>query len=224
LAELGTAVVPQAHGGVSLDRIRHILRNRDILLLTCSYICMNYVFYLLASWSFLYLIQQRHFTALQGGWLASLPPIGAAIGAGVGGSITDVLARRLGARWGYRAAPLLSLPAAGVLLLVAIHVANAYAAVAALSLAFAAVEITEGAYWASTMQIARADTMAATGVLNTGGNFGGIIGIPIVAYLSGHGAWNAAFLVGFLFALVAAIAWLGVDASRSLAARPASGV
>jgi nitrate/nitrite transporter NarK len=119
---------------------------------------------------------------------------------------------------------LISLPTAGLLLLVAIRIPSAYAAVAAMTMAFAAVEVTEGAYWAGTMQIARADTMAATGVLNTGGNFGGILGIPVVAYLSGHGAWDAAFFIGFLCALAAALAWLGVDTSRSLQARVVNGV
>ena len=70
------------------------------------------------------------------------------------------------------------------------------------------------------MQIARADTMAATGVLNTGGNFGGVLGIPVVAYLSGHGAWNAAFFIGFICALLAALAWFAIDTSHSLAVRP----
>ena len=221
LAELGPAVVQSDTSGVSLKRIRHILADRDILLLTGSYISMNYVFYLLASWSFLYLIQQRHFTALEGSWLASLPPIGAAVGAGLGGMLTDALASRFGTKWGYRIAPLLSLPIAGLLLIAAVRVANPYFAVAALACAFAAVELTEGAYWGGTMQVARVDTMAATGVLNTGGNLGGIIGIPIVGYLSGHGAWNAAFYIGLFCAVLAAILWLAIDTSHALVARNA---
>ena len=64
------------------------------------------------------------------------------------------------------------------------------------------------------MFIARADTMAATGVLNTGGNIGGLIGIPIVAYLSQHGLWTWAFKVGAIFSVVGAIAWLGSDAEE----------
>jgi predicted MFS family arabinose efflux permease len=68
------------------------------------------------------------------------------------------------------------------------------------------------------MFVARQDTMTATGVLNTGGNIGGLIGIPIVAYLSGHGAWTAAFALGTLFALAGAASWLGVDATRPFAA------
>jgi hypothetical protein len=37
-----------------------------------------------------------------------------------------------------------------------------------------------------------------------------------VAYLSGHHAWNTAFILGFVFAVLTAAAWLGVDASRPL--------
>ncbi len=53
------------------------MRDRDVLLLTGSYTCMNYVFYLIANWCFLYLVQERHFTLLEGGWLASAPPLAA---------------------------------------------------------------------------------------------------------------------------------------------------
>ena len=192
------------------------LLNRDIALITFSYVCMNFAFYLLANWSFLYLIQERHFTVLEGGWLASLPPLGAAIGAGMGGAMTDRLCTLLGVRWGYRAMPLVALPTAGALLLAAIYSTNPYLAVAALVLSFMAVEMNEGAYWGGTMRIAQADSMAATGVMNTGGNLGGLIGIPIVAWLSGHGAWNASFVIGFILCIVAAVAWLGVDPSRPL--------
>ena len=52
---------------------------------------------------------------------------------------------------------------------------------------FFAIELNEGAYWAATMRVARADTGAATGVLNTGGNFAGIVSAPIVGALSGAG-------------------------------------
>jgi sugar phosphate permease len=108
------------------------------------------------------------------------------------------------------------MPLSGVLLLVAIYSRNPYVAVAALTLSFAALESTEGPFWAGTMRIAQADTMAATGVFNTGANFGGVIGIPIVAYLSGHHAWNAAFISGFIVAAVSGLVLFGVDPSRTL--------
>jgi MFS family permease len=39
---------------------------------------------------------------------------------------------------------------------------------------------------------------------------GGIIGIPIVGYFSGLHAWNTAFFIGVGFAIVSALAWLGI--------------
>jgi ACS family glucarate transporter-like MFS transporter len=216
LAELDAAPMPPTDTQISVARVMAILRDRSITAVTISYVCMNYVFYLLSTWSFLYLIQERHFTVIAGGALASLPPIGAAIGAGVGGSITDALCRRFGVTRGFRFVPIVSLPTAGLLLLLATGASNAYVAVAALTFAYAAVEINEASYWAATMRIAQADTMAATGVLNTGGNAGGWIGIPIVAYLSGQGQWHATFVIGFACALAAALAWLWVDAARPL--------
>ncbi|MGO9933588.1 MAG: MFS transporter, partial [Steroidobacteraceae bacterium] len=185
LGELDAAHIPPADSSISARRVLRILVNRDIAMLTLSYVCMNYAYYLVANWSFLYLIQERHFTALEGGWLASLPPLGAALGAGCGGGLTDLLCTRVGIRWGYRLVPLIALPVAGALLLCAVYSGNPYAAVAALTLSFMAIEVTEGSYWGGTSYVAKADTMAATGVMNTGGNLGGIIGVPIVGYLSG---------------------------------------
>jgi ACS family glucarate transporter-like MFS transporter len=218
LAELGDNRVTPVQAAISWRRLGRLLGNRSILLLTFSYICMNYVFYLIANWCFLYLVQERHFNILEGGWLAIAPPLAAAAGSGVGGKLASDLCTRFGFRWGFRLTPLVALPAAGALLLVTVHLSNAYGAVIALALCYGIVELTEGSYWGGTMFVARADTMTATGVLNTGGNVGGLIGIPIVAYLSGHGAWTAAFVIGTLFALVGAACWLGIDVSRPFAA------
>jgi nitrate/nitrite transporter NarK len=116
--------------------------------------------------------------------------------------------------------PLLSLPAAGLLQFVAVDAVHAYLAVTALALCFFFVELNEGPYWAAIMHVGGDDTMAASGILNTGGNLGGIVATPIVGYLSGHNAWTAAFLIGTGFALVSAATWLVVDPSRRRAGEP----
>jgi nitrate/nitrite transporter NarK len=129
-----------------------------------------------------------------------------------------VFARRYGVHKGLRILPLLSLPAAGLLQFMAVDALNAYVAVAALALCFFFVELNEGPYWTAIMHVGREDTMAAAGILNTGGNLGGIVATPIVAYLSGHGAWTTAFLIGTGFALASAAAWLIVNPARGAAA------
>ncbi len=208
LAEIGSQ--PAAHSSVSVKQLLALVADRNVMLLFVSYMSMNYTFYLLSNWVFLYLIQERHFSSLESSWLATAPPLAAALGAGVGGVITSALAQRFGSLWGYRILPLTAMVCAAVLLLVAVHASNPYLAVAALASCFGTVELTEGAFWGAGMTVGRGDTMAVCGIMNTGGNLGGIIGIPIVGYFSGQHAWNTAFFIGVGFAVVSALAWLGI--------------
>lgn len=210
LAEIGPQNAAPVDSSISARQLLGILANRNVLLLAISYLCMNYSFYLLSNWVFVYLVQERKFSVLESGWLAMTPPLAAALGAGVGGLITGALCLRAGNRWGYRLVPLISMPVAAALLLASVATANPYWAVAGLALCFAAVELNEGAYWGAAMVVGRGDTMAVSGVMNTGGNLGGIIGIPMVGYLSGEHLWSTAFVIGAAFLIASALAWLGI--------------
>jgi ACS family glucarate transporter-like MFS transporter len=214
LAEIGSQEVALVDSTINFRQLLKILENRSVLLLAASYLCMNYSFYLLSNWVFLYLVQERHFSLLESGWLAVAPPLAAAAGAGVGGVITGYLCRCIGNRWGYRLVPLIAMPIAGALLLISVNAANPYFAVAGLAVCFAAVELNEGAYWGAAMTVGRGDTMAVSGVMNTGGNLGGIIGIPIVGYLSGEHWWRAAFVLGAVFSVACAVAWLWIEVEQ----------
>ncbi len=211
LAVIGVADTPPIDSKISVRQLLLILRNRSVLMLAFSYLCFNYCFYLLSSWVFLYLVQERHFSVLESGWLASAPPLASAVGAGVGGAITSALCGKFGNRWGYRLLPMIAMPTVAVLLMFSVTTANPYWAVAGLATCFAVVELNEGAYWGGAMMVGGGDTMAVSGVMNTGGNLGGIIGIPIIAYLSGQHLWRLAFIIGAGFAVVSALAWLGVE-------------
>lgn len=223
LADLGEHAAARVDARITWRRVAALLEDRDLLALTLSYTCMNYVFYLVANWVFLYLVQERHLTMLESGWLAAIPPLASGLGAGAGGWAASALVKRRGARWGLHIVPFLSLPTAGLLLIGAGQASAAYLAVGALALCYALVEVNEGPYWAAGMHLGRADTMAATGILNTGGNVGGLIATPVVAYLSGHQAWRAAFLIGTAFAVASAALWLLVDPTRRLRREPHDG-
>jgi len=224
LLEIGSQCTAPIDSKINARQLVRILTDRNVLLLAISYLCMNYSFYLLSNWVFLYLVQERHFSVLESGWLASAPPLAAAVGAGVGGVITGELCRRFGDRWGFRLVPLIALPGAGALLLISVGAANPYWAVVGLALCFACVELNEGAFWGAAMNVGRGDTMAVSGVMNTGGNLGGIVGIPIVAYLSGEHLWRTAFVIGAGFAVASAAAWLGIEVEQSVDADAAHGV
>ena len=204
---------PSMSSAPAMRQIRLLLADRDLLALSASYLSMNYVFYLLTFWCFLYFVQERHFSATDSGWLAAAPFIAAGVGAAVGGKACDAWRHRLGDRWGFRAVPLIALPMSACALYAVIRAEGPLAADIALCVAFASIEISEGAYWAGAMRIAGRDSMISTGLLNTAGNLGGIIGTPIVAALSARHGWTQILVTGSVCALVAALLWLRVDAS-----------
>ena len=185
---------------------RRVVADPQIRLLTASYFVMNYVFYLVTFWSFLYLVQSRGMSVLQSGLLAVLPFVAAGIAAGMGGWLAD--------RFGMRIVPLLALPLAALFLYLTVTAGSPYSAVAALCLGFGCIELTEGSYWGATMRRAPDDTMAATALLNTGGNLGGVVATPIIAAVSASYSWTAVFATGAVCALVAAGLWLTINPSR----------
>ncbi len=122
LAELGVAAERAEAADINRRDLLRVLRNRDVFAASDVVTIMNYVFYLIGNWSFIYLVQERHLSVPDSGVLGSLPFIAAAIGSGAGGRAADGLALRFGARRGYRILPLTMLPLAGLFLFVGVKV------------------------------------------------------------------------------------------------------
>jgi MFS transporter, ACS family, glucarate transporter len=197
-----------------------LLVNRNVVALTCSYVLDNAVVYLITYWSFLYLIQERHLGVLEGGSLAAAPFLVGAIGASVGGKLCDRLCARLGPKWGVRVVPLVVLPLVGAFLYLTENASNAYLAVLGLTGCYTGLQMTEGSYWCAAMRIGGTRTMAVTGVLNTGGNLGGVLVTPIIGYLTQRHAWSACFAIGILCVVAAATLWLFTTALPTAETRP----
>ncbi len=214
LTELGGNPPYDAAAPLTARRVWHVLGDPQILRLTLSYLVMNYVFYLVTFWSFLYLVQERKLSVLESGWLGALPFVVAGIAAAAGGRIADGLRGHFGDRTGPRILPLVTLPLAAFFLYLTVSIENAYPAIAALCLGFACVELNEGNYWGVAMRLAPSDSMAATAALNTGGNLGGVIGTFIVAALSAKGRWDLVFTTGVVTSIVAALLWLTINPGR----------
>jgi nitrate/nitrite transporter NarK len=202
---------PRSVHRVTGAELLNLLFDRRIALLTLSYFLMNYVFYLVTFWCFLYLVQERHFTVLEGGGLASLPFVCAAVAAGAGGRLCDALNARYGVRWGMRLVPLLALPISACFLVVTGAVSRPYLAVVSLCLAFAFSELTEGTYWAATMRAAPRHVMPATALLNMGGNLGGVVATPTIAALSEAHRWSSIFALGAMLAVLASLVMLLIN-------------
>jgi ACS family hexuronate transporter-like MFS transporter len=214
LAELRGNPPFDAAAPLTARRVWRVLGDPQILRVTLSYLVMNYVFYLVTFWSFLYLVQERKLSVLESGWLGALPFVVAGVAAAAGGRIADALRARFGDRTGPRILPLVTLPLAAFFLYLTVSIENPYPAIAALCLGFACVELNEGNYWGVAMRLAPSDSMASTAALNTGGNLGGVIGTFIVAALSAKGRWDLVFTTGVVTSVVAALLWLTINPGR----------
>jgi len=191
---------------------RRVLRDRNVLLLTLSYFCSNYLFYFFFNWLVIYLVESRELTLLQGGWYAAAPWITGAVGALVGGAVTDQLTRRHGPTRGSRMPGLLSLAGAGVLILLVPAAPGALSAVVLLSLCLGLQQFSDPIYWAATTAVAGRDAGSACGVLNTGGNVVGGIGALLVPVTVAALGWPAALGTAAGFALLGAALWLWIRA------------
>jgi len=195
---------------------KSVIRNRDILLLTASYFCMNYVFYIFFNWFFIYLIDVREFDILEGGYFAAAPWIIGAIAASIGGLWCDRLCKRIGSRWGCRIPGIVGLSLAAGLLFLGATAVNPYLAIAYLSLCFGCTQLTEGAYWQAAISISGRHASAATGVMNTGGNIVGGIGALLVPVTAEAFGWVPALATGSVFAIAGVVLWLFVRANKPM--------
>jgi ACS family glucarate transporter-like MFS transporter len=193
-----------------------LLANRDLLCVTLSYFCMNYVFYIFFNWFFYYLTEIRHVPATLGGYFVGAQWMVGAVTAVAGGLTCDRLSGRLGARAGCRATAIGGLVLSAPLLVAGTLAPNAVVMVVLLSLSFGCIQFVDGAYWAATMRIAGPQAQTATGMLNTGGNIVGGIGAMLVPAIAGSFGWTAAVASGAVFSLAAAALWFGVRADVPL--------
>lgn len=205
--------VALADGGEGRGGWRKVIVHRDVLLLSASYFCMNYVFYIFSQWLFTYLVEERGFTLLESGWLYALPFVVGAVLAAIGGGVCDYLCKRFGPQLGCRVPAIIGLLLVAILLLAGAQSPHAYVAVILLSLCFGFTQFIEGPFWAASTYVAGPHTASATGVLNTGGNLAGFLA-PVVGILLDRFGWLPTLASGSAFAVVGAILWFFVRVEK----------
>lgn len=181
-----------------------VLKNRNVLLLTLSYSFMNFVFYVIFSWGYYYLVKVRGFSLQEAGFLTSAEWIGAAGGAALGGWLCDFLCHKLGLRWGLRLPIIVGMLASAALLIGVAITSSAYLAAAMLGLCFFFNQMTEGPYWASSIAIGGRHVGAAGGLMNTGANAMGFVNALLLSAVADALGWTIAIGIGAGFAVVGA--------------------
>lgn len=193
-----------------------VLKNRNVLLLTLSYSCMNFVFYDAFNWFFYYMVTVREFSVTDAGLVTSSQWIAGGVGAALGGWICDRLCRGLGMRWGCRLPIVVALTISGALLIGGSVSMSAQTAVVMLVLCFFFNQLTEGAYWGAAISIGGKSSGASCGVMNTGANAMGVVNalaVPVIAQVLG---WTFAMAMGGVVAFIGVVLMLLVRADQQI--------
>ncbi len=193
-----------------------ILKNRNIILLTASYFCSNFVFYSTFSWFYYYAVTVREFDAATASYVTSTQWIAGAAGAALGGWLCDHLVRKYGLRWGSRWPIIVGQTGCVVFLLIGAFHSNAVVAVSFLALCFFFQQITEGSYWSTSIAIGDQLAGAAGGVLNTGANAMGILNALLVPWIALTFGWQIAVASGAVFSVLALVLLMFVRADQPI--------
>ena len=194
---------------MSWSMVKEVLADKNVLFAALGYMSMNYVFFIFYSWIFIYFVNIRGFSVLEGGFLASLPFLMGAIGATLGGYLCDRLQKSYGVIWGHRIPIIVGLvPSAGFLIFGSIT-ENPYLAVLSLSLCYGFIELTEGPFWSAIGFVSK-KPQAAGGILNTGGNLGGVLATPLIPILANQFGWVIALNSGVFFALLGVFSFMQI--------------
>lgn len=207
---------PASDDGPDHGAWKMLLKNKNVLLITVSYFCMNYIFYLFFNWFFFYLVDVKGFSAADAGFLTAALWVLGSVGATVGGFVCDLLVRRIGVRLGPRYQVMVALTLSAIFLFFGATSDNASVAVALLCICFAFNQITEAPFWVATMAVSGKHASVATGVLNTGGNLTGFVGGMMVPAIAGVLGWPAAINTGGVFAIIGALLWIFIRADESI--------
>ncbi len=192
------------------------LANRDILLLTISYFCYNYVFYLFFSWFFYYMVEIRQFSQQQAGLFTSAQWIVGAIAGLGGGILCDWMVQKMGFRYGTRWLAVVSLVLCGLFLIGGALATQVHVAVVLLCLSFGCTQLGDNAYWVAAIAVGQRHAEVATGVLNTGGNIVGLVGGIMVPLIAAYFGWTIAVASGSIFAFIGAGLWFFIRTDRPM--------
>jgi ACS family glucarate transporter-like MFS transporter len=187
-----------------------LLKIRSVWFLTLSYTMLGYIAYIYLSWFFLYLVNVRHFTVLQGSIWASGPFIAMALFCPLGGWLSDRLTIKYGRREGRNGVGGGGMLLTGLLIFSGAMAREPYTAIVLLSLGAGILYATVGAYWASTIDISHEHSGALSGLMNMGANLGGTLSPTLTPLIGEAWGWPAALTVAAGVAFLGSLLWLGV--------------
>jgi ACS family glucarate transporter-like MFS transporter len=211
LAHIRAGTAPAGPAGSSAVPWRAIFLNKDVMAVTGSYFCYCYVAYLFFSWFFTYLREVRGLDLKSSALYGMLPFMAMMTCSPLGGTVSDILTKRYGTRVGRCGIAVFGLALTAVFLALGTQVTSAPMACLVLAGGAGSLYLGQSSYWSVTAGIAGRSAGSVSGVMNMGGQFGGVVTASLTPLVAAHYGWTASFLVAAAMALCGSLAWLLVD-------------
>ncbi|MBM3725328.1 MAG: MFS transporter [Acidobacteria bacterium] len=202
----------EGHGAVAGSRVEWggLLRNTNLRWLTFGYFAVDYFEYIFFYWIYYYLGEVKKLPAQDTAFYATWPFVAWMLLMPAGGWMADRLVVRLGRGRGLKAVGVGGLALSAVCLFAGVGASDLVTSVVLMSLALGFCAASDVVFWTATLEIAGKDTGAACGILNMGGNIGGILAPALTPLIAARWGWEWGLYAGGLVALGGLAAWFGV--------------
>jgi ACS family glucarate transporter-like MFS transporter len=193
-----------------------LLTDGNVILLALGYFMVGYFQYIFFYWIYYYLGEIRHLGARESAVYTTIMFLIFGSMMSIGGWVADRVASGLGRRAGYRIVGAGGLGLSAVLLYAGVNAQNTGTAVALMSLALGCSAVSDTTFWAAAIDVAGQEVGSVCGIVNAGGNVGGLIAPITSPLIAASLGWSSALYFGSMMAGIGFLTWLGVDSTRAI--------
>lgn len=190
---------------------RTVFADPAVWLLTAAYACVGYVLYLYFTWFYLYLVRVRGLSVSAASIYAAAPFALSTLAAPAGGWLMDRLDRWFGRVSARKGLGIIGLTATALCLLGGAVAQSPILSVALFSIGAAVVYATMAAYWSTALDLHPRSAGALSGLMNMGGNLGGVVSPILTPVIAARWGWVVALGFAACIALIGALLWFGIE-------------
>ena len=201
------ATTPATEQGHENSDWSRLVRKPGLARLTLSYAAVNYFEYLFFYWMLYYFGSVLGLGVDKSRIYSTIVGLAMAVGMLSGGFLTDRLERILGHRRGRVAVPVTGMITGAVMLGVGVLARDPIWVVVWFSLALGSVTAAEASFWMTAVELGGKRGTTAAGILNTGGNVGGMAAPVVTPWVGTAFGWQWALALGALVAVLGALQW-----------------
>ena len=200
-----------------LWRWHRLLTDRNLMLITLGYFLVNYLEYIFFYWIYYYFGQIRRLGASESALATTVLFLTMTVMTPLGGWISDRLVTRYGQKLGRRSVSMIGMTLSAVLLYLGAGGFGVVATVALLSFALGCSTTCEGPFWATTIEVSGSQVGAACGILNAGGNLGGMLAPVLTPLIATRFGWTGGLYFGSFVVMLGVLTWIFIDPTKKMA-------